>query len=171
MLRRIMLLAVLVCSASGFAHTFVDRPEAANPKVEKFFKFAKTKTEGAAADLVFVAKVAPVVRGENIATRYERVVKALLHKRYPITGDDGGYQFSVLHSAKTEDVTAQLKGTLFEEDADEIAKHLAPTVAEGKIVYLGEGQGNNTIASIIIVADTRSREIAILIYSNFGSDD
>jgi len=111
---------------------------------------------------------------------YTRIVKNALHKDYPITGDDGGYNLVVMKTVEEikKDIpypfTAEEDGPA--KEAKALLEALEKAEKENLPVLIGTGSGNNTMADIVIVIDPNKKDktqfdFAYLISSNFGSDD
>lgn len=153
----------------------MDLKKATNPDLESFRQVAQSM----ASDQWTVStayKAAPDAAkpGETPAQTIERLAKFSLHRDYPITGDEDGYDLAVV-SPNTPD--AKLESTLDQDWIEQTGKGtqamaaLAQALKDGLLVLSGSGSGNNTMASIIVVADPASMEFVTLMNSNFGSDD
>lgn len=127
-----------------------------------------------------VTEITPAAKpGESMDQTMLRVLKSILHRDYPITGDDGGYSFDVLNGKSADFVLKDVDqnfGLRDLEEGDLASKALATTLAlAGKdsslVVLSGSGSGNNTSAAIVAVLDLKNRELFYLMSSNFGSDN
>jgi len=104
-------------------------------------------------------------------------LKFALHRDYPITGDDGGYGFSRISDEKEFKKVTFNMDWLFRTEVLEIqydnlkAALLEAAKKDNLVVLIGGGSGNNTMAEIVAVLDTKNNEIVYLMNSNFGSDD
>ncbi|HLD74296.1 MAG TPA: hypothetical protein VJB34_05290 [Bdellovibrionota bacterium] len=126
-----------------------------------------------------VKKFAPKQKkNETTAQLYLRVLKSALHKDYPITGDEGGYDFQVISAS--EEVDSHLPEFLadYPEPDDNIGRGISDLIGalndaleNGLLVLIGSGSGNNTMAEIVAVCDQRNKEFFYIMDSNFGSDD
>lgn len=124
-----------------------------------------------------ISEISPKKKNEKPAVTMRRVLGYALHKTWPITGDDGGYSFIVLTKDSDEGTVEEALNEAcyyYDENRLDGSKQLRSTLTgalkKGLLVFVGAGSGNNTIASIIAVADPENNEFVILIQSNFGSD-
>ena len=126
-----------------------------------------------------VKKFAPKQKKDETTKQlYLRVLKSALHKDYPITGDDGGYDFQIIPAS--EEVDSHLPEFLadYPEPDDNIGRGISDLIGalndaleNGLLVLIGSGSGNNTMAEIVAVCDPRNKEFFYIMDSNFGSDD
>ncbi len=125
-----------------------------------------------------VKKFAPKQKKDETTEQlYLRVLKSALHKDYPITGDDGGYSFRVIHAS--EEIDSHLPEFLadYPEPDDDTGRIISDLVSalnnaleNGLLVLVGSGSGNNTTAEIIAVCDPKNKEFFYIMDSNFGGD-
>ena len=174
------------------AHEFREISRARNKSMEKARVDARDLAQamnrqyedmGGPAGTVFsayrVKKFAPKQKKDETTEQlYTRVLKAALHRDYPITGDDGGYSFRVINAS--EEVDSYLPEFLasYPEPDDDIGRQIGDftntldeAVGNGLLVLIGSGSGNNTAAEIIAVCDPKNKEFFYIMDSNFGSDD
>ena len=116
-------------------------------------------------------------RDETTEQLYLRVLKSALHKDYPITGDDGGYDFQLISAS--EEVDSHLPEFLadYPEPDDDIGRGISDLISalnnaleNGLLVLIGSGSGNNTTAEIVAVCDPKNKEFFYIMDSNFGGD-
>ena len=112
---------------------------------------------------------------ESVKARYERVLRRAMHHDFPITGNDGGYSLKTFAKPVSKsEVSKALSKLTFGLDPDvhnaKVKKAVMKALDAGLIVIAGKGQGNNTLADIVAVADPKNQQFAYLISSNFGSD-
>ncbi len=127
-----------------------------------------------------ITKVNPLKKHNETDIDFsKRLIKSILHRDYPITGDDGGYSFSNIKFNNESEAESYIRKSIYWlNDSEEAApfmknfvKNLVNVTKESGVVVLeGEGSGNNTIAYIFAVIDLKNNEIFYIVDSNFGSD-
>jgi hypothetical protein len=192
-MKKLMIAILTILTVNSFAHTTQDLNVATNSVVEA----SRSLGESVASELdkrydhigggtVFraykITKLSPGRKAnESDADFAVRVVKSLLHRDYPITGDDGGYDFTKLAPKSEAEMKVYFDRNLewLENSSDtapkalpEFIKSLASVTKQvGVVVLDGNGSGNNTMASILAVVDLNRNELFYIMDSNFGSDD
>jgi len=190
-MKSIITLFVLILSFQVFAHTTVTLNQASNKNVDALMK---TSTQlalamdkryehvggGTVLNAYKITKTSPARKGNETDVDFsKRIVKSLLHRDYPITGDDGGYSFNNIKFQTEIEAEKYIRKSMYWlNDSEEAAPFLKSFVKglvniskESNVVVLeGDGSGNNTIAYIFAVLDLSNNEIFYVVDSNFGSD-
>jgi hypothetical protein len=177
MLKRI--LAVIATTVSIQAHALgtqtVDINTMTHPAAQAFLDLANTfhqdNTDYTAVASYKVTSIKPSATKETVTEKGERVLKSLLHRDYPITGDDGGYSLYTIDSAHVDIFLKFEREYQGAEEFEGLSEKLIAAAQAGLIVYYGSGAGNNTYANIWATLDTKTGEIVYFMSSNFGSDD
>ncbi|MGZ3723760.1 MAG: hypothetical protein ACXVA9_12545 [Bdellovibrionales bacterium] len=187
LLKTLALVTSMVMAAQAGAHSFKaiksskDRDLAATMKVAQAFTNAANKANSGSSSGSTVYKAYSVTeikppqgKKESDADLYIRIAKAVMHRDFPITGDDGGYDVKLI-SKKSE---LKNLGDIFTQDTDgmadpvkELQTQLQAAIDSGLLVYSATGSGNNTMASVLIVAYPATGELFYVMDSNFGSDN
>ena len=173
-----LLLALLVLATQAHAHTLGKLAKATNPALQSFSAYSQSliAKNQVVAGAFKVIQVSPTKLGETPKDTYARVLKNTLHRKWPITGDEGGYSLNAYtHMISDQQLNKEFTYLSWISDRDgakaKLTGMIHKALAAGLIVYIGGGSGNNTGAEIIAIADTTSREMAFLMESNFGSDN
>lgn len=188
-MKKVLLGAMLVFSVMAQAHTSQLIQKLKNPRAQAAYMAAsellgymnegRSGSGGGVVDAAYkITKINPEPKtGESDEAVMTRVLKAVLHRDYPITGDDGGYGFEKVNAQNEKYVEHQLSESFYIMD-EELAQKMALVQAlvaagedENLVVLLGGGSGNNTSASIVAVLDLKNKELFYMMSSNFGSDD
>ena len=179
MRKMIVSLFVFLSAAAASAHNLQSVQSVSNPAQAEFLKVANAvnadNTQFTAVAAYKIKEVKPARKaGESLEDMYIRVLKAALHRDYPITGDDGGYGFNVIKAGSSADEIARQMDDWVDTES-EVGAGLIPalqkSLQQGLVVLSGSGSGNNTMAVILAVVNPQTQEMVYLVYSNFGSDD
>ena len=177
--KSLALALTLTLISTGAARAHVTQPiqELSDPAANQFLSAAKfvdtSDPEGTARAAYQIQKFSPArAGGEGNGAFAIRLLKALLHRDYPITGDEGGYSLSLISGSNAEKQIQSAVNMEFEDDAEQVVVAALKAAVQAKLVVIaGSGNGNNTSAVIFAVVDPKTNELAYLIRSNFGRDD
>lgn len=191
-MKTLLSILALALSLNSFAHTTQALTKATNSKVEALKIVSSNMSEamdkryeniggGTVFNAYKITKLSPTRKaGEAEGAFAERLVKSILHRDYPITGDDGGYSFDQIKFGSEVEAKKYLNNSMeWISGADEAEAFLADFIKgilklsqdSSVIVLNGNGSGNNTMASIFAVVDLKNNELFYIVDSNFGSDD
>ncbi|MEK6704213.1 MAG: hypothetical protein AABZ06_00325 [Bdellovibrionota bacterium] len=171
--------ASLIIATNTFAHTLKSIKEPTNPALNPLDTIASklSKENFFAANTYKVVKFKPEQKPyESLEDLYIRVLKSTLHRDFPITGDEDGYDLGVLDkncSLKQvkADIAEGISHNLDLDDYNKLTNAMMVALQAGMIIITGSGSGNNTYAYIVAAVDTKNQELVYLISSNFGSDE
>jgi hypothetical protein len=170
----VLVLSTILLASNAFAHTLKTVGSLTNRSANQALSVAEDinkKNEKTTAVNSYKVTGLEIKEGEDKDDAYIRVLKSALHRDYPITGDDGGYDISALGArATSKEIAAALGDSPFSESA-ELVTAIHGALASGLLVVAGTGSGNNTMATIVGIIDEKKGELLYLIDSNFGSDD
>jgi hypothetical protein len=172
------LIVASLVSVSAHAHRFERIEEMSNSQAQAVLKASDAinakKPRFTASVAYKVTQIKPAQKaGESESHFYVRILKSALHRDYPITGDDGGYDFGQLSAANARrTIEDDIRDYYIADDlSDELIVALDQAAQDDSlIVVTGSGSGNNTFAYIAAVIDPARNEIVVFISSNFGSD-